>query len=203
VLFSLLPLGYNYDRFLLPVCWVLAVVAGSGLSGFHRQLVHRGARVLVTLAFAVAVVWGGGRCVALDRAMAGDRRYALEAATRGTTRASFARFAMRAPQGFDRPEFPPRGELSLAVLSPYEVVAIPLRDLGDFRLAQLFQALSSGACGFRRDWLELDRPSELRQWIDFTGVLSNLAEVDPPLALFRRDPPIGPCPAPGVPTQAQ
>ncbi len=194
-LFSLLPLGYNYDRFLLPVCWVLAVVAAAGLSRFPRPPAVRGARLLVTLAFAGVVAWGLGRCVALDRAMAGDRRYALEAATRGMRRAAISRFSIRAPQGFDRPAIPARGDLSLAVLSPYEVVAIAARDLGDPRLVHLTRELSAGACGFRRESPELARPPAFERWIDFNGVLSNLGEVDPPFALFRRDPPLGPCEA--------
>lgn len=194
MLFSLLPLGYNYDRFLLPVCWILAVVAGVGLSGFHRRLPRRGARILATLTFTGAVVWGLGRCVALDRAMAGDRRHALEVATRGTNRAAFARFPVRAPQGFDRPAIAKPGAETLALLARYEVVAIPLPDLGDPRLARLSRELAAGSCGFRRERPELALPSQLHRWVNFDGVLSNLAEVDPPLAVFRREPPIGPCP---------
>ena len=194
-LFALLPLGYNYDRFLLPVCWVFAVVAGSAISNLLERLGAPGGRILVAVAVAGAVAWGIWRCVALDRAMAGDRRYALEAATRGDRRVALARFAVRAPHGFDRAVLAARGELPLDLLSPYELVAVPVRDLGDFHLSRLTRKLADGACGFHRVYPEVGEPSELGRFIEFDGVLSNLAEVDPPLALFRRDPPIGPCPA--------
>lgn len=194
-LFALLPLGYNYDRFLLPVCWTLVVVAAGPLADFWARLGGRRLRGAAGLVAAAAIGWGIWRCVALDAAMAGDRRYALEAATRGLARATLVRFAVRAPQGFDRLVLPAKGDLPPAVLSPYELVVIPRAELGDLRLARLARALAGGLCGFGRQNPELERPSPWLRWIDFKGVLSNLGEVDPPLVVFRRAAPPAPCAA--------
>ncbi len=192
-IFALAPLGYHYDRFFLPVCWIFAVVAAGGIADFWERPGARGYKTFAAAMIVAAVAWGLWRCAALDRAMVGDRRNALEAATRGLPRATLARFAVRAPQGFERLQLPARGDVPLARLTPYEVVVIPAPDLGDLRLSRLARALRGGACGFRAASPELARASPLRRWIDFDGVLSNLGEVDPPLAVFRRDPPLLPC----------
>lgn len=194
-LFALLPLGYNYDRFLLPVCWTLVVVAGGPLADFWKRLEGRRLRGAAALVAAAAIGWGIWRCLALDAAMAGDRRYALEAATRGLARATLVRFEVRAPQGFDRLVLPARGDLPEAALSPYELVVIPRAELGELRLARLARALAGGLCGFERQNPELERPSPWLRWIDFRGVLSNLGEVDPQLVVFRRAAPAAPCAA--------
>jgi len=193
-LFSLAPLGYHYDRFFLPVCWTLAVVAGVGCERAGRELARPTARRLLAAALAAAIGWGLVRAAALDAALAGDRRVRLERETRGQPRVTLFAHDVRPPQGFDRRRVARRESPELATLAPYRVVAIPAMDLGEPGLARLARELRQGACGFRPARPELATPSRLRAWIDFDGVLTNLAEIDPPMLVFERPHP-GPCAA--------
>ena len=195
-LFSLAPLGYHYDRFFLPVCWVLAVVAGVGCDRALSAATPRLARGLIAAALALAVGWGIARAAALDAALVGDRRLVLERATRGRPRIAVYALEVRPPQGFTRWRVERRAAPALARLAPYQVVAIPAMDMGDLGLSRLANALRRGACGFRATRPELATRSPLQRWVDFRGVLSNLAEIDPPQLVFERDDLASPCPEP-------
>lgn len=78
----LVPIGYNYVRFFLPVLLVTAVFAALGL---RRLLALPRLGRVGRLALAlVALAWPLARAVALDLHMVGDARYAAEAWLRGT-----------------------------------------------------------------------------------------------------------------------
>lgn len=75
-LFFLVPIGYNYVRFFLPVVPVVAVFAALGL---RRLLASPWLGRTGRLALALtALAWPLARAVALDLHMIGDARYAAE-----------------------------------------------------------------------------------------------------------------------------
>lgn len=200
-IFTLAPLGYHYDRFFLPVCWTLAVVAGVGFERAWSAAPRSAWRALLAAAMAAALGWGLARAAALDAALAGDRRLELERDTRGRSRVAFFTHEVRPPQGFVRRRVARRESPGLAAVASHAVVAIPAMDLGEPGLARLARDLRQGACGFRPVRPELAAPSRLHEWIDFRGMLTNLAEIDPPILVFERDGPPEPCrePPPAAP----
>jgi hypothetical protein len=193
---SIVPLGYHYDRFFLPVCWILSIVAATEfVRGLDRisPTASRRARPALQAALLLAIGWGVARAVAVDIAMTTDRRLELERETRGEARVAFYAHAVRPPHGFDRRRVLRGDPIPFAALSPYEVVAIPGQDLGNFTLSRLAGLLRRGACGFRQVEPAFAEPSSLRRFPGFDGVLSNLGEIDPAILVFRRDPPLRPC----------
>lgn len=193
VLCFLVPLGYQYDRFFLPICWTLAVVSGCGIARAIEGLPAAAPRLAFWTFLLGAVGWGIARGVALDAAMLHDRRYELEVSSRGLARLAVYAHEVRAPNGFARQRLARHEELAIDALAPYELVAIPGLDAGDRAVARLVAQLRRGACGFRPVRPELAAPSSLRRWVRFEGVLSNLSEIDPPQLVFARSDPRRTC----------
>jgi hypothetical protein len=65
--------GYCYDRFLLPVCLVLAVFAGHGVATFLGWTPRRGRRLLLA-AVAIALAYTALRAASVNVLMAADGR---------------------------------------------------------------------------------------------------------------------------------
>lgn len=192
-LISIAPLRFHYDRFLLPVCLVLSVVAGVGLATSLGRL--RGQRALLWAGwslFGAAVAFSLWRGIAVDSDMVGDRRREVERATRGSSRAvAFVR-EVRTIHGFELKPVRRGDRVAPADLASFEYVAVPAADLGEFALAALARRLAAGECGFEA--VPVERRSLARRVIDYRGVLSNLTEIDPPIRLFRRTGPGADCP---------
>jgi hypothetical protein len=72
----LVPAGYVYDRFLLPVLLLLAPTAAAGLERLLAGVPTRASGRLLALAVVAVLVW---RTVSLDVLLTRDSRYAAEA----------------------------------------------------------------------------------------------------------------------------
>jgi hypothetical protein len=68
--------GYNYDRFLLPIALVLALFAGLAIDALWKR--GRSAQRLATALASVAIAWSIARASLVDVAMVRDSRYDVE-----------------------------------------------------------------------------------------------------------------------------
>jgi hypothetical protein len=69
---------YNYDRFFLPVCVLLAVTAGCWAQDLRERLTSRPLRVAVITTGAAVAVYSFAYAASIDRMMLWDSRYAVE-----------------------------------------------------------------------------------------------------------------------------
>ncbi|MEZ5314223.1 MAG: hypothetical protein R2862_11560 [Thermoanaerobaculia bacterium] len=144
LLATLLPLGYQYDRFLLPVLYVLVVAAAAAGDRWLGASSPPRLRAALAAALQVGDRLGRGSCPR-PSTPAPDRRpeVALERETRGTPQLALFRHEVRPPQHFDRRFRVDRRSDPPARLDR-AVVVIPAADLGERSLSQLTLRPSSG-----------------------------------------------------------
>jgi hypothetical protein len=190
--------GYHYDRFFLGTIVVLGIAAGSWIDRWTREGVPM--RTLRMAAVALAVVYGGGRVLALDALMLKDSRYAVEnwlvehaAPHERIAAVGFSVYLPRASKVFwNRID---ETVEALEAEKPHFVIintAYSQRGEPGSRARALYDSLSSGRAGYERvlqyrtrlRWSPLNW--ERRFSRELEDEFSNLTKVNPPIEVFRR-----------------
>lgn len=185
---------YSYDRFFLPVAFVLALLAGRLLADLLDAPRRAAMKGLAALGVTLALSYGFARSVIVDLSMLRDDRYEIEQIlAEGGPSFGLGR----------RSEMMPRVSATVPLARfrqhPCEllgearfVVFQPMYSTGPVGSA-LRDRLESGAYGFRRIPIRRFEPP---RWIyDADADSTNLATINLPTWLYRRDPAL-PCRAP-------
>jgi hypothetical protein len=188
---------YTYDRFVLPLCLVLAFFGGQALAEGWR--LRGAARIPARLAVAAVLAVCLARAVSVDLVLRGDSRYAAEAWLRGNASAADLVAAV-GPL-----EYLPRLDglrwrrlgpsVSRLVQVHPDVVVVnadhAARSEPGTADRELYDGLADGRLGYRLAHREDARPGH--SWIDparlraeGTGA-SNLDKVSPTILVYRHD----------------
>ncbi len=178
---------FSFDRFFLPVAFVLALFAGGGLASVLERSPPGPSRRWRASAVALLLAYGISRAVAVDISMLFDPRVAAEREVAGKGRAvALAGIESQASPNFDRVFMFRLKNRACPQLADARFVAFqPLVGRGPVA-ARVLSGLESGAFGFRR--VTLPRFDPPRWLYDPQPETSNLAWIDEPLWLYERDP---------------
>lgn len=183
---------YTYDRFFLPMAFVLALLVGRLLAAALARPRRSPMRRLVVLAVALALGYGVARGAAVDYLMLVDQRYEVERIAGGAARTvGLVGSASQLPRVDDRaPLWRYRRDACRKLAGVDYVVLQPFFVGGGFIGDRLREGLTSGRYGFRR--VELPERSVPRWLLGPRKVATNLSYLNLETWLFRRDPAL-PC----------
>jgi Dolichyl-phosphate-mannose-protein mannosyltransferase len=190
-IFFVMPLGYHYDRFLLPVFAVLAPFAGYGADRLWREATRWfGAAPATVLALAF-VAYQGAVAVSVDAWMVQDARYPARAwlATHVPAGARVMGIGNDAylPHlyGYDAVYEARPSRAVVAAAAPAAIVTSSAygrnRFSDDPDALDLLRALDSGQAGYRLA-AQFDRPPGAL--IDLRGIRSNFDKISPRVRVY-------------------
>ncbi|MCM2268992.1 MAG: glycosyltransferase family 39 protein [Thermoanaerobaculia bacterium] len=178
---------YAYDRFFLPVAFVLALLVGRQLAAALARLRRPRALRLAKAAVALALGYGVARAAAVDYLMLVDQRYDVERVTAGARSVGLAGSESQLPRvDAKAPLWRYRRRACRHLDGVDYVVLQPIFVGGGFIGNRLREGLTSGRYGYRR--VDLPERSVPRWLLDPRKVATNLSYLSLETWLFERDP---------------
>lgn len=194
----LMAVGYTYDRFLLPICLVMALLGGFAAARLERALSQR--RVAARVVPAAVVLYTLAYGLGVNAAMLKDSRYTVEDWLRAHARAGSTiglvgpvQYAPRV-DGFLSFFFDPTTGWILAKMPDYIVVNEDYVDRFGPGTAEYdgYRALRDGHLGYRAIF-------RAKEPVSFAGIpydgrfdilnrmgFTSLTKINPPIAVYRR-----------------
>lgn len=179
---------YNYVRFFLPVCVVLALFGGRALAALVAW--PRPPRWLRALAAAGVLAYGLAYAASVDLRMHHDSRYAVERWYDNLPPGWHASVLFqespnlpRVESVVDLPVFARRPHAFLRGMDANYLLVNEV-DVAGGRWNEILVALHDGRFNYRRRWrFEVQPPFDL---LDTRGMVTNLDKVNPPFVVFER-----------------
>jgi hypothetical protein len=193
-IFFIMPIGYHYDRFLLPVFVILAVYAGHGASVARDAIARWASPTAAATVLAALVISQLAVGVSVDLWMVRDARYAARGwmATHIPAGARVLGIGIGTYlphlDGYDAVVTPHPNREDLARQRPAAVVVSSAygraRLAGDRDALDLLRALETGQAGYRLA-AEFDAPPP-RAVPDMRGIRSNFDKISPRILIYLR-----------------
>jgi hypothetical protein len=197
---------FTFDRYVLPVCMVLALFAGYSLGELVRQGAPR--RALRWAAVAAVCLYSALYAASIDFRLLADTRYEVEDYVARHARRPESVVAVGRRKHIPRFRWIPwerairsRGRV-LQNLEP-EYVAVNVTDFRHEREQEIYRLLASGELGYRLVFTRQSKP--LLDILSRDDVDSSQRFVDPEIALFERiaDASAHAAPLPAAPERAR